>query len=389
MISPGEFLLLNYISPSGGSITSFAKHVGVDRFTTERFIKGKEVSYSFLFRLAKGTNTCARMWIHFQTNWLFLRYVDTRKIKAINPYVRASAKKNKENSIGKILDDNFLTPMAISLSHLAVITKIDSKTLFAISQGTRRITPNVAAKLGMQLGTGAKHWLDIQLYFELEKALKQYNSVEIKRNKLFAEYHKSLLDSSLDKKRYCAIKQIEHPGRVLFRDHLKRSKIRISDWPRLFCISSKVFDSIINGRCEIPALLILKLSRLIDTNPEYWFEMQNRYYATKSESEEMQRNVDSAITKERSGQDRYTIPVSSLVNDFLRPMKISVADLADHIGVKINRLYSLTTGNVKFGFELAIRISQAFGMNPEYWILLQLEQDINNYRAKIGLIEKN
>lgn len=378
MNSPGMFLYLNYIVPAGGSIANFARYIEADRHDVEKFVKGKEKSYSFLFRLAERTHTSPKMWIYFQTKWLFLRFCEARKIDPVVRYTRTVFSNHNRPSIGNLLMSRFLLPLRSNHNDLARVAGIDYDAVVEISKGIKRISPIAAARFGLALNTGAKYWLDLQLHFEITKTLKEFY---FQPTNSFVEYHQSLLNSVQTTNSNTSIVP-EHPGILLKRVLLSKSEVNYADWPKLFCVRKRIFSAFIRGWAEIPLTVILKLNRFLDTNPEYWFEIQNIFYAAKADAKVRksklikQLGIGQEITK-----GGLTLPAQSLTKDFIKPLDITIADLARHIDVKVSRLYNIISGT-RMDFDIAIKIAQAFGTDPEYWVRLQMEQDIIDHEER-------
>ena len=52
--------------------------------------------------------------------------------------------------------------------------------------------------------------------------------------------------------------------------------------------------------------------------------------------------------------------------------------------IRKTRMYKSGTKLKRIDYELAIRIGEALGMNPIYWVNLQLEHDIQLHENKVG-----
>ena len=71
---------------------------------------------------------------------------------------------------GKILCDEFLEPMALSVYRLAQAIKVPRPRLNDIVLGRRGITVDTALRLGRYLGTTPDFWLNLQTRYELDRA---------------------------------------------------------------------------------------------------------------------------------------------------------------------------------------------------------------------------
>jgi antitoxin HigA-1 len=68
-------------------------------------------------------------------------------------------------------------------------------------------------------------------------------------------------------------------------------------------------------------------------------------------------------------------PGRILLEEFLAPRGISVARLANDIGVSARRLYELVQGQRAINSDLAHRLAHYFGMSERYWLDLQARYD--------------
>ena len=71
---------------------------------------------------------------------------------------------------GKILCDEFLEPMALSVYRLAQAIKVPRPRLNDIVLERRGITVDTALRLGRYFGTTPDFWLNLQTRYELDRA---------------------------------------------------------------------------------------------------------------------------------------------------------------------------------------------------------------------------
>ena len=71
---------------------------------------------------------------------------------------------------GKILRDEFLEPMALSVYRLAQAVKVPRPRLNDIILGRRGVTIDTALRLGRYFGTTPDFWLNLQTRYELDMA---------------------------------------------------------------------------------------------------------------------------------------------------------------------------------------------------------------------------
>lgn len=69
---------------------------------------------------------------------------------------------------GEVLLEEFLMPLEISPYQLAKDLKIPQTRISEITKGNRRITADIALRLGQYFGNSAKFWLGIQDDFYIE-----------------------------------------------------------------------------------------------------------------------------------------------------------------------------------------------------------------------------
>jgi addiction module HigA family antidote len=79
-----------------------------------------------------------------------------RKIKPVHP--------------GRILNDEVLEPAGISQYRLAQATGLSQVQVGNIVRGKRGITAETALRLERALGMSAQTWMNLQTFYELEKA---------------------------------------------------------------------------------------------------------------------------------------------------------------------------------------------------------------------------
>ncbi|MEW5980272.1 MAG: HigA family addiction module antitoxin [Acidobacteriota bacterium] len=74
-----------------------------------------------------------------------------------------------------------------------------------------------------------------------------------------------------------------------------------------------------------------------------------------------------------------THPGEVLLEEFLRPMKLSQVELARRMGVPIQRINTLINGKRDMTAETAILLSRALKTSSEFWMNLQVAVDL--YKA--------
>lgn len=74
-----------------------------------------------------------------------------------------------------------------------------------------------------------------------------------------------------------------------------------------------------------------------------------------------------------------TPPGEMLLEEFLKPLRITQADLAKRIGVSYVRLNEIVNGRRGITPSTALRLAKALGTTPDFWLNGQLALDL--YRA--------
>ena len=75
-----------------------------------------------------------------------------------------------------------------------------------------------------------------------------------------------------------------------------------------------------------------------------------------------------------------THPGEMLLEEFLKPMGITQRELADRIHVPYQRVNELVNKRRGITPSTALRLAQAFGNSPSFWMNLQLRWDL--FRAQ-------
>jgi addiction module HigA family antidote len=81
---------------------------------------------------------------------------------------------------------------------------------------------------------------------------------------------------------------------------------------------------------------------------------------------------------------RPTHPGEMLREDFLPDYELSVAQLADAIGVSRQSINELLREKRALSPEMAIRLGKLFGNSPEFWLNAQRAVDLWDAAAAIG-----
>ena|SRR5690242_20329681 len=77
-------------------------------------------------------------------------------------------------------------------------------------------------------------------------------------------------------------------------------------------------------------------------------------------------------------------PGEILLEEFLRPMKISQYRLAHSISVPPRRINEIIQGKRAITADTALRLSLFFGLSERYWINLQAWYDLETEKDRLG-----
>jgi len=77
-----------------------------------------------------------------------------------------------------------------------------------------------------------------------------------------------------------------------------------------------------------------------------------------------------------------THPGKILLEEFLKPMRLSQVALASHLGVPVQRLNELINGKRGVTSETAWMLAGALGTSPEFWVNLQDAHDLARARPR-------
>ncbi len=73
---------------------------------------------------------------------------------------------------GEILREEFLVPLGLSASALALELKVPAPRINDIVRERRAVTPDTALRLSRYFGTSPEFWMDLQTAFDLKTAAK-------------------------------------------------------------------------------------------------------------------------------------------------------------------------------------------------------------------------
>ncbi len=71
-----------------------------------------------------------------------------------------------------------------------------------------------------------------------------------------------------------------------------------------------------------------------------------------------------------------THPGLYIRHDCLEPLGLTITAAAEHLGVTRGHLSKIIHGKARVTPQMAIRLSQAFGSTPRWWLQIQTNYDI-------------
>jgi len=69
-------------------------------------------------------------------------------------------------------------------------------------------------------------------------------------------------------------------------------------------------------------------------------------------------------------------PGEILLEEFLKPLGMSMNKLADELHVPANRITQIVEGDRSITGETALRLARYFGTSPEFWLGMQKDYDL-------------
>ena len=83
-----------------------------------------------------------------------------------------------------------------------------------------------------------------------------------------------------------------------------------------------------------------------------------------------------------------TSPGEILSEEFLKPLKMTQKQLADHIGCDVKVINRIVNSNTSVSAEMALKLGAAFNTSAEFWLNAQKAVDIYQARKSIGRLPK-
>ena len=77
-------------------------------------------------------------------------------------------------------------------------------------------------------------------------------------------------------------------------------------------------------------------------------------------------------------------PGEILFEEFMKPLNITQAQLSKDINVPPNRISQIIHGKREITADTALRLGRYFGIEPEFWLNLQVRYNMKMAQAKLG-----
>lgn len=87
----------------------------------------------------------------------------------------------RPTSPGEMLHEEFISPLGLTQQEFAEALGIDRPALNMIINAKRRITPEMAIRLSIVLGTTPEYWLNSQMISDLYDALHSEHAAGLKK----------------------------------------------------------------------------------------------------------------------------------------------------------------------------------------------------------------
>ncbi len=86
--------------------------------------------------------------------------------------------------------------------------------------------------------------------------------------------------------------------------------------------------------------------------------------------------IDELVGRRLPRNRPPTHPGEMLLEEFIKPLGLTQAELARHLGVSYPRLNEIIKGRRSVTPDIALRLSRVLGMSPDFWLGLQQDWDL-------------
>lgn len=380
-IQLGRYLDDNFIIGAGKSLSFWANHFSISPGNLSGILrKKKTITIPNILKFSEAFGLPAETLIRMQNQYLVYSYTEDNKHEAPLPRI-TSVKLQK--LVTDILLYDFMDPMGISFHDLARHTKIKFNTLrqFFYQGRVFYADYDLLCRVGDGLGTGPKFWLDLQSKQDLNFYLEQ-NPWASKYFDWNPETKFSPGTTTIEINEAC-------PGEILKERYLIPSGISLFFWSDYFCVYSDTFKRILAGKKKMDFRFISLIVKAFQKPASYWIGIQNEYYSHKYLTESAPK-LSIGVIASKTIRRKVLTPIGKiLIDDFLKPIGMTATEFGRHISGKQHTGLHLLYGDDHIGVKLAVKMSQALGTSPMFWLDLQMEEDLaRGTNTKINGITK-
>lgn len=86
--------------------------------------------------------------------------------------------------------------------------------------------------------------------------------------------------------------------------------------------------------------------------------------------------------------ETHRSPGDVLLEDIIKPLKLSIPKLAEALKVPANRIYAIINGKRDISHDTAFRFGKFFGTGPEFWLALQQRHTYESSKSQLESIEQ-
>ena len=90
----------------------------------------------------------------------------------------------------------------------------------------------------------------------------------------------------------------------------------------------------------------------------------------------------------RSVTRQPTSPWEISSEEFLRPLRMTQKQLADHLGCDVKVVNRIVNGRTSVTAEMALKLAASFRTSPEFWLNAQKAMDLHQARAHLRRLPK-
>ena len=89
------------------------------------------------------------------------------------------------------------------------------------------------------------------------------------------------------------------------------------------------------------------------------------------------KSESRTITREADWPGPAIPPGEMLLEEFLKPLGLQQAAVAERLGISANRLNEVVLGKRRITADTALRLSRLLNTSPQFWMRLQADWDLH------------